>query len=103
MGMLISQVGGIFPQGRCISNHCEVHFNYLIVLFVNHTSVKLKKIARILKFLGWPHASNLRDVAQHLVGTEGLFRTEDRDLAPGSNPYQLPNLGQITDSLQQIM
>ena len=30
-------------QCKCISNHQDIHFNYLIILFVNYTSIKLEQ------------------------------------------------------------
>lgn len=33
MDILISDMGGIFSQCICISNHHDIHFKYLTVLF----------------------------------------------------------------------
>lgn len=39
--MLINQMGN-FSQCICISNHHDVYFKYLTILFVNHASIKLE-------------------------------------------------------------
>ena len=43
MEMLINQIGGIPSQCICTSNHHDVNFKYLTILFVNCTSRKLEK------------------------------------------------------------
>ena len=40
---LLLNLSVLFSQGTCILNHLNVHFKYLIILFVNFTSRKLKK------------------------------------------------------------
>lgn len=41
-GVLINLMGGILSKSICLSNHI-VHFKHLTILYVNHTSTKLKK------------------------------------------------------------
>ena len=40
--------GGIISQCLCLQNHYNIHFKYLIILSVNYTLIKLKKIGIIL-------------------------------------------------------
>lgn len=42
MGVLITQMGEILSQGMYTSNHHNVHFKYLTIVFVNYTSIKLR-------------------------------------------------------------
>ena len=42
MDVVINQMVGIFSQ-ICISNHLNVHFKYLAILFVSYISIKLEK------------------------------------------------------------
>ena len=46
--MLIKQMVEILPQRAHISNHHNAHFKYLNILFVNYTSIKLKKKKSVL-------------------------------------------------------
>ena len=43
MEMLINLIVSILSQCVCISNLYFVHFKYIIILFVNYTSIKLEK------------------------------------------------------------
>ena len=42
--MLITSMGEVLSQRIRIANHPVVHLKYLTILFVNYTSIKLKKI-----------------------------------------------------------
>lgn len=39
--MCRTSMGGILSQCMCVSNHCIVHFKYIMILFVDFTSIKL--------------------------------------------------------------
>lgn len=41
--------GGIISQCLCLQDHHNIHFKYLIILFVNCTLIKLKKLALYCK------------------------------------------------------
>lgn len=47
MAMLMKKLAGMLSQCICISDHGDVHFIYLTILFVNHTSIKLKTVLKI--------------------------------------------------------
>ena len=63
MDMLINLMGRILPKCIRISNHHQIHFKYLTILFVNYTSIKVKKkvhwvntgIKGVKKFLSFEH------------------------------------------------
>lgn len=39
--MLINRLGGVLSQYILVSNHHDVHFKYLTVLYANYTSIKM--------------------------------------------------------------
>ena len=47
----------MLSQGIHISNHHNIHFKYLRILFVNYTSLKLEKklLRRTNAFLSWDY------------------------------------------------
>ena len=47
MDMFINMMGRILSQ--FISSHLVIHFKHLIILFVNYTSVKLRKRNSVFK------------------------------------------------------
>lgn len=47
MAVLIKDLAGMLSQCICISNHGDVHFKYLSILFVSHTSIKLKNVLKL--------------------------------------------------------
>lgn len=46
MDVLINSMTGISTQCSRISNHHDIHFKYLSILYVSSTSVKLKERKR---------------------------------------------------------
>lgn len=49
MGVLVNQIVKILSQSLHISNYYTVYFKYLTILFVDYTSINLKKM-KVLYF-----------------------------------------------------